>query len=88
MRQRDKIASGAKKKTNARKTGKKTPVKKTAAKATAKTKSVFAVTAEQRHRMVSEAAFYISKRRGAHHDSLRNWVEAEAEINMIMSKSP
>ena len=89
MSQRDKTGSGVKKKSSARSAVKKTPMKKPKIKAVAKTKPALAVPPEQRHRMISEAAFYISKRHGSSNtDPLRDWVEAETEINLMMNKSP
>ncbi len=39
------------------------------------------VTKEERHRMIAEAAYYISLRRGPSSDPMKNWLEAEAQID-------
>ncbi len=88
MVQRDKTGSGAKRKLTDRSASKKTPRKKAKIKAAAKPKSVGSVTPEKRHRMISEVAFYKSERHGFGNNPFRDWVEAEAEINLMMSKSP
>ena len=51
--------------------------KKTAAKKPAAKK---AVSAEERYRMVAEAAYYLALKKGPESDPLQNWVEAEAQI--------
>lgn len=44
------------------------------------------VTPEERHRMISEAAYYKAERRGSHEaDPDRDWYEAEAEIDGQLS---
>ena len=39
------------------------------------------VTAEQRYKMIQEAAYFIAQRKGFTSDPLLDWEEAEAEIN-------
>ena len=38
------------------------------------------VTAEQRYKMIQEAAYFIAQRKAFKSDPLKDWVEAEAEI--------
>ncbi len=42
---------------------------------------VVKVTKEERHRMIAEAAYYLSLRRGPSSDPLKNWLDAEAQID-------
>ena len=45
--------------------------------------------AEQRHHMIEEAAYYRAQRRGfAGGDPMRDWLEAEAEIDHILHEEP
>lgn len=44
-------------------------------------KNASAVTREERHRMIAEAAYYIALRKGFQSDPRANWLEAEAEID-------
>lgn len=39
------------------------------------------VTKDERHRMIAEAAYYISVRRGPSSDPTKNWLEAERQID-------
>jgi hypothetical protein len=39
------------------------------------------VSPEQRRRMIAEAAYYRAQRRGFRGDPVRDWAEAEAEID-------
>jgi hypothetical protein len=43
--------------------------------------SQFKVTSGQRQRMIEEAAYYKAERRGFNGDPVRDWCEAEAEID-------
>ena len=65
------------------KASKTTPVaKKNESKKPVKKSATVAFTAEQRHRMISEASYYIAERNGF--DSVRNtefWLEAEKQID-------
>ncbi|MBP7275789.1 MAG: DUF2934 domain-containing protein, partial [Kiritimatiellae bacterium] len=38
------------------------------------------ITAEQRYKMIQEAAYYIAQRKGFKSDPLLDWEEAEADI--------
>lgn len=63
---------------------KKAPAKKAPAKKAAATVSKIKVTQEQHHKMVCEAAYYISLERS--HDTVNpeeDWIQAEAAINQI-----
>lgn len=43
------------------------------------------ITAEERHRQISEAAYYRAMRRGFHGGSdLEDWLESEAEIDKLI----
>ena len=43
------------------------------------------VTAEQRRRMIAEAAYFLAQRRGfANGDATRDWLLAEAEIDLVL----
>ena len=45
----------------------------------------FAISAEQRHRMISDAAYYIALGRGFQGgDPLQDWLKAEAEIDTLL----
>jgi len=78
-------ATTVKKKAPAKKApAKKAPAKKAAAKKPAVTASKIKVTQEQHHKMVCEAAYYISLERS--HDTVNpeeDWIQAEAAINQI-----
>lgn len=39
------------------------------------------VTREERHRMIAEAAYYLALKRGWNSDPLRNWLDAEKQID-------
>lgn len=56
--------------------------KKPIAKAAASKK--MAVTAEQHYCMVAEAAYYRAERNGFMSDPVRDWIEAENEINAML----
>jgi hypothetical protein len=56
--------------------------KKPAAKAASKKMTV---TAEQHYCMVAEAAYYRAERNGFMSDPVRDWIEAENEINAMLS---
>jgi hypothetical protein len=43
-----------------------------------------AVSAEERRRMISEAAYFRAQRRGFRGDPVRDWAEAEAEIDAML----
>jgi Protein of unknown function (DUF2934) len=44
------------------------------------------ITAEQRYRMIAEAAYYIAEKRGfAPGDPSRDWADAEAQIRVMFS---
>ena len=68
------------------------PVSATAAKKTTATKSSVSskkkmeVSPEQRYMMIAEAAYYRAEKRGfVGGNSAQDWVEAEAEINQLLS---
>lgn len=44
------------------------------------------VSKEERHRMIAEAAYYISLRRGPSSDPMKNWLEAEAQIDAQLKR--
>lgn len=46
------------------------------------------VSAEQRHLMISEAAFFRAERSGFRSDPLGDWLEAEAEIDAMLQNTP
>lgn len=63
---------------------KKTAVKKTTAKKPAVTKAKIKVTHEQHHKMICEAAYYISLNRTSETvNPTEDWLQAEAAINKI-----
>ena len=72
---------------------KKTAIPKIAAsrktvKKTAPVKKSVAISEEQRYRMIAEAAYY---RAESHHfkgDPLRDWIEAERDIAILLSEKP
>ena len=73
-----------KKKAVKKKTVKKAAVKKTTAKKSTASKSKIKVTHEQHHKMICEAAYYISLDRT--HETVHpteDWLQAEAAINKI-----
>jgi hypothetical protein len=39
------------------------------------------LTAEQRHRMIEETAYYLAEKAGFNGDSIEHWLAAEREIN-------
>lgn len=41
-------------------------------------------TAEERYRMIAEAAYYRAERHGFSGDPVRDWIEAEHDIEMIL----
>ena len=73
------------KKTAVKKTAvKKAAVKKTAAKKSAAGKEKIKVTHEQHHKMICEAAYYISLNRTSETvNPTEDWLQAEAAINKI-----
>ncbi len=47
-----------------------------------------ALTPEQRHRMIAEAAYYRAQQRGFDGgDTLRDWLDAEAEIDQVLPQA-
>lgn len=59
----------------------------TAAKKPAAAKAKKSVTPEQRYLMICEAAYYKAQRRGfAPENEIQDWLDAEAEINKLLSK--
>jgi hypothetical protein len=47
-----------------------------------------AITAEERHRRIAEAAYYRALRRGFHGGAdLEDWLESEAEIDRLVLRS-
>lgn len=67
----------------AAKTAKPAAAPKAAARPTAgATKTSF--TAEERYRMIAEAAYYRAERHGFSGDPVRDWIEAEHDIQMIL----
>lgn len=63
---------------------KKTAVKKTAAKKSAASNAKIKVTHEQHHKMICEAAYYISLDRTSETvNPTEDWLQAEAAINKI-----
>jgi hypothetical protein len=66
---------------------KKTPapkVSKTASKASVGKKIV--ISDEQRYRMIAEAAYYLAESRHFKSDSLRDWIEAERDIALLLGE--
>jgi len=59
----------------------------TAAKKPAAAKAKKNVTPEQRYMMICEAAYFKAQRRGfAPENEIQDWLDAEAEINSLLSK--
>lgn len=69
----------------ATKTTAKTVVKKTATKAASRQTSPAAPSAEDRYRMVQEAAYFIAEKNGFAGGDMSYWIEAEAQINKLLS---
>ena len=67
----------------AKKTAK--PAAKTAAPSAAPAKPVMRVSDEQRYRMVAEAAYYRAESNHFKSDPVRDWIEAESDITMLLS---
>ena len=66
-------------------TPRKTPAKSSTA--ATRTRPAAAVTAEQRWRMIADAAFYRAERRGfSPGGEVNDWLEAEAEIEALLAK--
>ncbi|MGE5027642.1 MAG: DUF2934 domain-containing protein [Betaproteobacteria bacterium] len=63
---------------------KKAAPKKTAAKSA--TPAKIHVSPEQRYCMIAEAAYYHAERRGFQGDPVKDWVAAEKEIEVLLSK--
>lgn len=62
------------------------PVAKTTA--PAKTSKLSSITAEERWRMVAEAAYFIAEKRGFQGgDSSQDWVQAEQQIAALLGKA-
>lgn len=80
-------AKAVAKKTTAVKSAAAKPVAKKAAPAkAAPAKKGNGITAEQRYRMIAEAAYYIAEKRGfAPGDPSRDWADAEAQIRAMFS---
>ena len=80
-------AKAVAKKTTAAKPAAAKPVAKKAAPAkAAPAKKGNGITAEQRYRMIAEAAYYIAEKRGfAPGDPSRDWADAEAQIRAMFS---
>jgi hypothetical protein len=80
-------AKAVAKKTTAAKSAAAKPVAKKAAPAkAAPAKKGNGITAEQRYRMIAEAAYYIAEKRGfAPGDPSRDWADAEAQIRAMFS---
>jgi len=77
-------AKAAKKKVVKKKAVKKKAVKKTAVKKAAATNSKIKVTLEQRHKMICEAAYYISLDKTYETvNPTADWLQAEAAISKI-----
>lgn len=77
------------KKDSAGKSAKKTVTKKkvTKKKAAAKATSPVGVTMEERWRMIATAAYYKAEQRGfAPGDEFKDWLDAEAEIDALLSR--
>ena len=49
------------------------------------TEVIFLVTDEQRYRMIAEAAYYRAERHHFQSDHLRDWIEAERDIDMLLT---
>ena len=64
------------------KSASKTSVTKTAAKGTVKT---IVLSDEQRYRMIAEAAYYRAEKNEFKSDPLRDWIDAENDINALLS---
>lgn len=59
----------------------------TTAKKPAAAKAKKSVTPEQRYMMICEAAYFKAQRRGfAPENEIQDWLDAEAEINSLLSK--
>ena len=62
------------------------PKKKAAAKKpAAKAAKTTVLSDEQRYRMVAEAAYYRAEKNQFKSDPLRDWIEAEKDINALLS---
>lgn len=76
----------AKKNTAAKSAAAKPVAKKAAPAKAAPAKKGNGITAEQRYRMIAEAAYYIAEKRGfAPGDPSRDWADAEAQIRAMFS---
>ncbi len=58
----------------------------TAAKRTSAGATKTSFTAQERYRMIAEAAYYRAERSGFMGDPVRDWIEAEREINAMLGK--
>ncbi len=64
------------------------PAKPVSAKSVAKAPKLAAITAEERWRMVAEAAYFIAEKRGFQNgDPAQDWIEAEKQIDAILGKA-
>lgn len=63
----------------------KTPAAKSASKSAAKS---IVLTDEQRYRMVAEAAYYRAEKNQFKSDPLRDWIDAENDINARLNGDP
>ena len=64
------------------KSASKTPTAKTTEKAAAKS---IVLSDEQRYRMIAEAAYYRAEKNQFKSDPLRDWIDAENDINALLS---
>ena len=65
--------------------GKTAAIKPRAATARPRAKKAYGVSAEERRRLIAEAAYFKAERRGFPKDgALEDWVEAEAEIDALL----
>ena len=65
--------------------GKTAAIKPRAATARPRAKKAYGVSAEERRRLIAEAAYFKAERRGFPEDgALEDWVEAEAEIDALL----
>ena len=63
----------------------KTPSKKPAPKKAATATANVVVTEEQRYRMIAEAAYYRAESNQFKSDPIRDWIDAEKDISILLS---
>ena len=83
----------AKKATGSKTTAKKTPAKKTTSKkaagkkAAARRRPSKPITAQRRHELVAQAAYFRSESQGFLGDAAADWLAAEAEVDARLAKA-